>query len=237
MGYAILLHQAAVDQKGYEFRPNGTTQGSTLRLTYHLKNGSTLSRQYGLYVDAGEVDQEGSAAWVVQQIYDDRDLYWRGYGFEAAEERVAEEGWRLQEVSYENDKHDPGTDQTVYYGGTQARELYEAVKEDFQAGRIGVRRVKDWRESTFDRHNLQFQFSDGSYGSWWIDIRVQDTASSTLAVLEELEQEGMGQGHGTWTTAGGELPEGMEHVDGPEVLEDGTVVAYPAVSAEPAPIA
>ena len=189
VGYAILLHQAAVDQKGYEFRPNGTTQGSTLRLTYHLKNGSTLSRQYGLYVDAGEVDQEGSAAWVVQQIYDDRDLYWRAYGFEAAEERVAEEGWHLQEVMYENDGHDPGTDQTVYYGGTQARELYEAVKEDFQAGRIGVRRVKDWQKSTFDRHNLQFQFSDGSYGSWWIDIRVQDTASSTLAVLEELANQ------------------------------------------------
>ena len=46
---------------------------------------------------------------------------------------MAEEGWRLREVSYENDGHDPGTDQTVYYGGAEAMALYEAVKDMDQA--------------------------------------------------------------------------------------------------------
>ena len=99
---------------------------------------------------------------------------------------MAEEGWRLREVSYENDGHDPGTDQTVYYGGAEAMALYEAVKEDFQAGRIGVRRVEDWDKYVQGRRNLNFQFSNEKNASFWIEIRVQDTASSTLAVLAQL---------------------------------------------------
>ena len=99
---------------------------------------------------------------------------------------MAEEGWRLREVSYENDQRDPETDQVLYYGGADATALYEAVKEDFQAGRIGVRRVEDWDKYVQGRHNLQFQFSNDVDASLRIEIRVQDTASSTLAVLAQL---------------------------------------------------
>ena len=224
----ILLHQAAVEQRdGYDISPR-TIVGVNFTLFYQLKNGSTLSRRYYVYADPEEADQEGSAAWVFQQMYGDRELYWKGYGFEEAERRLAQEDYLLREAAYRMDDED-----NAYYGGRDAQALYEAVKEDFQAGRIGVRRVEDWAERKNGARNLVFQFRDEEDRGFQIDIRVQDTASSTLAVLEELEQEGMGQGYGTWTTAGGELPEGMEHVDGPEVLEDGTAVAYPTVSAEP----
>ena len=60
------------------------------------------------------------------------------------------------------------------------------MKEDFHAGRIGVRRVEDWDKDNYDRRNLTFSFAGGEDGSWTIDIRVQDTASSTLAALERL---------------------------------------------------
>lgn len=226
--YVIRLHQAAVDQR--DSHPAEARVNTSLGVTYHLKNGGELSRYYdNVWIDAREVDQEGTAAWVIQQMYNDRDLYWRGYGFAEAERRMAEEGWRIQEAVYAN-----SGDAEVYYGGADARELYEAVREDFQAGRIGVRRVQDWNRA-YDRHNLYFTFAGEGNARWSVDIRVQDTAASTLAVLERLEEENKGQGYGTWTTAGGDLPEGMEHIDGPEVLEDGTVVAYPTVSAEPAP--
>ena len=185
--YAILLHQAAVDQR--DSRPTGTTARIFLNLTYRLKNGGELSRYYDdVWIDPSQVDQEGSTAWAIQQLYDDRELYWKGYGFERAEELLSEEGWRLQEVTYEYEDYSDAEREgrIAYYGGADARALYEAVKEDFHAGRIGVRRVEDWDKDTYDRRNLTFSFAGGEDGSWSIDIRVQDTASSTLAVLERL---------------------------------------------------
>ncbi len=187
----ILLHQAAVEQRdGYDISPR-TTVGVNFTLFYQLKNGSILSRRYYVYADPEEADQEGSAAWVFQQMYGDRELYWKGYGFEEAERRMAEEDYRLREAACRMDDED-----NAYYGGRDAQALYEAVKEDFQAGRIGVRRVEDWAERKNGARNLVFQFSDEEDWGFQIDIRVQDTASSTLAVLAELEQEGAGSASG-----------------------------------------
>ena len=192
----ILLHQAAVEQRdGYDISPR-TTVGVNVQLFYQLKNGSTLSRRYYVYADPEEADQEGSAAWVFQQMYGDRELYWKGYGFEEAERRLAQEDYRLREAACQMDDED-----NAYYGGRDAQALYEAVKEDFQAGRIGVRRVEDWAERKNGARNLVFQFSDEEDWGFQIDIRVQDTASSTLAVLAELEQEGAGSASGESDTA------------------------------------
>ena len=46
--------------------------------------------------------------------------------------------------------------------------------------------MEDWDSRIYERRNLNFQFSDGNDRNLWIEIRVQDTASSTLAVLAEL---------------------------------------------------
>ena len=170
--------------------------GVNFTLFYQLKNGSILSRRYYVYADPEEADQEGSAAWVFQQMYGDRELYWKGYGFEEAERRLAREDYRLREAACRMDDED-----NAYYGGRDAQALYEAVKEDFQAGRIGVRRVEDWAERKNGARNLMFQFRDEEDRGFQIDIRVQDTASSTLAVLAELEQEGAGSASGESDTA------------------------------------
>lgn len=195
--YAILLHQTAVDQR--DERPAGTTASTTLRVTYRLKNGGELSRYYNdLRVYPSEADQEGTAAWAIQQMYNDRELYWEGYGFKRAEQVLTEEGGRLQEALYEAYGEGGESGRPLYYGGSDAMALYEAVKEDFQAGRIGVRRVADWDKNSLEnQRSLTFSFAvEDKYG-WHIDIRVQDTASSTLAVMERLEQEGAGQDHMT----------------------------------------
>ena len=57
-----------------------------LRLDYRLKGGGTLSRRYTLWLDPDEMDREGTAAWAVQQFYDNRELYWGVYGFARLEE-------------------------------------------------------------------------------------------------------------------------------------------------------
>ena len=49
-----------------------------------------------------------------------------------------------------------------------------------------MRRVEDWDKYVYDRNNLNFQFDNGENVSFWIDIRVQDTASSTRSALERL---------------------------------------------------
>ena len=96
--YAILLHQAAVDQR--DGGPAGDTVSTTLRVTYHLKNGGELARWYvNFWVEPNEADREGTSAWAIQQMYDDRELYWKGYGFAEAERLLSEEGWRLQEAA------------------------------------------------------------------------------------------------------------------------------------------
>ncbi len=222
--YAILLHRAAVDQR--DSRPSGgTVRSTTLRVIYHLKNGGTLSRWYdNVWVDPTQAEQEGSFAWAVQRIYGDRELYWKGYGFAEAERRLSEEGWRLQEVMYENDGHDQGVDRTLYYGGADALALYEAVKEDFQANRIGVRRVEDWDNGNLDQNHLYFSFAGKDGSGWTVGIRVQDTASSTLAVLERLEQEQ------AWTASSDTPPLHTEYV-GPR-----DEAARPVPTAEPAAV-
>lgn len=216
----ILLHQTAVDQRDMD-QPGGAVESATLDLTYHLKNGSTLTRYYTIWVDTTQADEEGSAAWAIQQIYNDRDLYWTSYGFEGAERRLTEEGYRLEEAQYINYiNSDQGYDGTYYYGA-DAQALYEAVKEDFQAGRIGVRMVNGNNNLGAYQRSLNFSFvptrkaenpDPTQAGSWWIEISVQDTASSTRAVLQRLAEEGAGDKAGpsdqavpdtVW--AGGEL--------------------------------
>ena len=235
--YAILLHQAAVDQR--DGGPAGDTVSTTLRVTYHLKNGGELARWYvNFWVEPNEADREGTSAWAIQQMYDDRELYWKGYGFAEAERLLSEEGWRLQEAAYENDGHDEGVDQTLYYGGADARALYEAVKEDFQAGRIGVRRVEDWKEVRYTQNHLRFSFAAEDEPGMGIYIRVQDTASSTLAVLERLEQEQ------AWTASSDTPPLQTEYVgpqgearpaptDVPATVVDAVPTQEPAPTAEP----
>ena len=76
-----------------------------------------------------------------------------------------------------------------YYYSGDARALYQAVKEDFFAGRIGVRALSgDDGDSgrSYERY-IRFEMASEDGYSWSVTIFVQDTASSTLAVLEMLE--------------------------------------------------
>ena len=187
------IHQAAVNQGEGNVWPQGYGVGRNvdLRVDYELKNGSTMSRQYFMiWLDPQQVDQEGTAAWAVEQFCQDRELQWNVYGFDTLEQRLATPGWRLSEVRYEN-YEDGSHAPNHYYHNQDAQDLLAAVKEDFFAGRIGVRSVThpyDGGGRTGGR-SIIFQAENDDNYVWSVNICVQDTASSTLAVLERLEEK------------------------------------------------
>lgn len=167
----IALHQTAIEQR------DGTGSDSvSVELEYTLSDGSTLSRRYNLTYSAGQISQEGSVAWAVDQLLSDRDLVWKAYGFDEAMALEAD-GVRLTSAVY----GDEG-----YYYGEDAETLLNAVVRDFEANRIGVRGLPyrgewvppltfTWAVSTTDWHT--------------VEIAVTDTATETLKALEELGKQ------------------------------------------------
>ena len=186
-----VLHRGAVEQRGWGWMPSeeGWISGY-LELTYTLKDGSTLSRRYNPWFNAGEARQEGTASWAMEQLLEDREFYWRAYGFDSLEENLAKPDWRLSEVEYANYDYEANYDRdpAQYYYGEDAQALLAAVKEDFFAGRIGVRTLTGGDDNTrqYDR-TLYFRAKNGEGYLNRVRIFVQDSASSTLAVLERLE--------------------------------------------------
>ena len=74
---------------------------------------------------------------------------------------------------------------SAFYG-QDAAALFAAVKEDFFAGRIGVRRVGEERNHGSPDESLLFTTEDTNQGYYSIRIAIQDGSTSTLAALEEM---------------------------------------------------
>ena len=112
-------------------------------------------------------------------------------GFAGADQLMDEEGWWMEQAQYDYYQYnDEGPNVQQFYYGKNAQALYEAVKEDFMAGRIGVRRLSD-KNPFYGRdyeRDICFTAVNGRNNSTNVRIFVQDTATSTLAALEELEQ-------------------------------------------------
>lgn len=190
-----VLHRGAVEQRGRAPGGEGWISGY-LDLTYTLKDGSTLSRRYdNLWLNAGEARQEGTASWAMEQLLEDREFYWQVYGFDSLEENLAKPDWRLSEVEYENyeyenykyERADYVENPSRFYYGKDAQALLAAVKEDFFAGRIGVRTLTHDNTGPMYNHTLRFEAENSEGYLNHVRIQVQDSASSTLAVLERLE--------------------------------------------------
>ena len=178
----VALHRAlaadrTVDENSY--------RSNYLKVTYTLKNGSTLSRHYYSIPAAAETSS------LAQAVLDNRSLIWDSYGFDVLEDTAA----RLVEVSvllYTDESYMGGS----YVHGQDAQALLDAVVRDFEAGRIGIRRLmtndaleEEWSS---DLTELSFQFEtarNGVTGIRKIYIKVPETATETWAVLAGLELE------------------------------------------------
>ena len=185
-----LIHKAASEQGDMDgIGGAGTT--TSLNVTYKLKNGGTLSRRYyWVWILPDEVDQEGTAAWALQRIYENKELCWQMYGFDRLEDYLAQ-GGRLDRATYESYSGytDDWMDKEIVFYGNDTMALLAAVKEDFFAGRIGARRVVEDEYKWTRDIDACIHFSSDSRddkGGYYIRITVSDTATSTLAAMEEM---------------------------------------------------
>lgn len=191
---AIQLHQLAIQA---EPEANGESSGDCythLYFTYTLSDGRTFERAYtGLPLFESDLEQEGTLTWTANQILSDRDNAAQMYGFDQIEKgRVVDAYldmvWNTQTQSYE----------TVYIDGS-AQELYDAVKQDFAEGTIGVRYLLEDSQERCDNTcvtDLYFAFmsqtsDDPSQpedvpSSYEWHITLTPNASHTLALLREL---------------------------------------------------
>lgn len=207
IGLLNILHQEAVAQRDEERQTQAQVGGIStgLSLRYTLNEGGTLSRRYTVWLNPDDVNREGTAAWAVQQLYDNHELYWQVYGFDELESVIAQ-GGRLENASYGSYDDEYGSYEQAIFYGHDASALLAAVREDFFAGRIAVRRVDDEKrwygggpENSLTFEAVGQERSDGSRPSWSVNIAIQDTASSTLAALEEMADRAVRPGtEGYW---------------------------------------
>lgn len=190
----------------------------TVSLTYNTRHAQH-SRGYSFQIDLADVDRPGTAANALESIYRNRDFMWQVYGFDKLESVLAS-GGRIDELEYYyQDKYPPMVDDMereydyLLYGNTldivsyaNILTLYEAVKQDYREGSIGLWSVDPtWEMQNCGRelrfHYLEPDIYDRGIGRLptpriYLEIFVPPTATHTLEALsriipEELHTQGL----------------------------------------------
>lgn len=176
---AVALHQALVARRERAEDSVSVITGEAVGyteyyVTYRLKNGSTLSRDYSAVL----ADQEVSRA--AQALLSDPDVILQSYGFDQLEQR----GKLIRAYAPElGAAH-----------GEEAQALLDGVLEDIAAGRLGVHTLGGAEDDGVPKITFQWKVYSGEdeppyYGMTEekeISVALFDTASSTLAVMERL---------------------------------------------------
>lgn len=189
---------AGMEDQQYDGRASaedGTFGYLNLSLTYQLAGGGTMTRYYdGLPIQEADLEAEGTLANLANQFTSDRDKVAEMYGFEEMEEGRLVEAylvnvWNTQAEYYED----------VYIDGS-AQALWNAMKQDFAEGTIGVRYLLDdsraryentcYTDLCFTIEQLHETAPGGraaseTYGTTFT-ITLTPNASHTLSLLREL---------------------------------------------------
>ena len=196
---AIQLHQAAIQERPNQYDGGNLEEYLYVELWYQLLDGSTMRRSYdGLPLRAADLEREGTLTWTANQLTIDRELAEQRYDFDQVEKgRLVEayltQVWNTQTKQYE----------TIYIEGS-AQALWEAVRQDFAEGTIGVRYLledsRERRENTC-RTDLYFTVEvphtpsipntgDRASASEMVSydwcITLTPNATHTLTLLQEL---------------------------------------------------
>lgn len=156
-----------------------------LRLRYTLKNGETLERRYSTVpVRENELTEEGSFAAMLTEFMEQPEVLWSGY----LNDDFSAEVWTAIGATV----NEFGTGAEFVLSAEKAERLWEAVREDINAGRYHryLLATDAWEENLVD---LQIDFDlygmDDTererYGRSFY-IQVQRSATATMQVLEEL---------------------------------------------------
>ena len=146
------LHRAIINERARTYNSRTYEPGDNyiyLELTYTLKNGSTLTREYhSVPIFQSEENQEGSVTWCASRINADRDITERSYNFDYYQQG------RLVEAYLSGVYHYPSDGSGTEYAyqdiqnldgaaGEDLAGLWQAVRADFADGTIGVRYLFD----------------------------------------------------------------------------------------------
>lgn len=199
IGHITDLHRAVVERHGSNV-PFGS-HTTDLHLTYHLKNGTTMSRSYDIIVLREElVSVSGSLESHMAAIRDDRE--------------VMRQTYRLDEIE-ENRSRYPGTlVMTNVWSTTGERQgslssedgevLWNAMMADFAEGNIGVSPAFGDPYEDGEVLTVEFEWEFRAGQSWdaylgrytdnnvpsWTQLRVLPQSAHTRAAIEELSARG-----------------------------------------------
>lgn len=205
------LHQAIVDHREDDRRGgvhDGTNDYTRVRLTYTLSGGGKLDRRYrSVPIYAEDLNTEGTVAYAMKQIVEDRTLVATAYDFDGFLKDGRLTSAHLDRVYLNGQSYDGNL-----YLDDCRQELWDAVQQDFAEGNIGVRYLfeysKERNENTY-RTDLVFEVSrnqsvgavDAATGEVHYETRPSNStlyitltpqAHHTLAVLDKtgLWEEG-----------------------------------------------
>lgn len=149
----VALHQAVLDHRDTVDSSSSHYQSGDdytyLDVIYTLSDGSTVERDYmDIPIQKSDLNQEGTVTWALSQIAQDRDMVAAMYRFDQYEQYRLVEVY-LDRAGTRSGQTDLDTSQPYYLEGasnTQLKELWQAMRTDFDAGTIGVRYLFDDEE-------------------------------------------------------------------------------------------
>jgi len=211
----IIADAAALHRRIVELGPEGEEDPENryssmhFLVTYHLKNGTSFSRSYGLSMG-------DSLYALAQRIRDNDTVRMAAYDLDVIDQWRAA-GAQLDRVSVFDEQKGDRTES----GGSQFLPLWNAVMADFAAGRLGVHdldlyaRGMEYSEKLgytepypeTRGYELEFRwkvrrdavdtsmgytyYHDENYAYKSVSFIVTEAATQTLAALEELEAAGL----------------------------------------------
>lgn len=159
-----------------------------LDFSYYLTSGRVLRRSYQIPVDSTLLEDPASPAGRLESLLNDPALLDRAYF------RNVAPGDSLSAVYLSAPRLEDGHS----FGPTEAQSLYEAVRADLAAGRLGRRYLLEDAErmEVCYYNDLTFTFlpareqGPAAAEPYTVTITLQSTATDTLAALEALDAAG-----------------------------------------------
>lgn len=198
------LHQNAVEEKDRAQQVGGDDY-IYFSIDYTLKNGSTLSRQYNsvpVYKD--EVHDPDTLTGRAQLMLEDRELIEQMYNFDYYEQGQLTQTYLCNVWRGEDEYFDHlGLEE---WSIADQRKLWEAMRQDFEEGNIGVRTLFldelqdnimpqlefNWVFETDSRSPVSDREGSKSILHESITIALTPQSTHTLACLEEMGLPGAG---------------------------------------------
>ena len=184
----IATHRAILDTKDtFEDHFEDDNQGYFyFDVTYVMKNGSTLVRNYIVPISEKDINQEGTVTWCANQLLQDRTIAAQCYNF-AFYADLLPFGMELNRV-WNTKTEQPDSIYPDTVPGADLTGLWQAVQKDFAEGTIGVRYLlegKEYLQNTYATDLTLSMASQSSSSSPYFSIILTPTAKNTLAWLEE----------------------------------------------------